>query len=194
MRKSGVHIFFDLEFTQPNERIIEIGAVVADVYNNEIISEFEMLVNPGESLSDEVAKLTGIKEKDLESSVPIDVAWGEFIKFISQFELTNELLSGGKVKLITIGKNDINVLIRDLKRRFAKNIPHPTASLDLKDVYIALCLAKGINAKRGLSSIMKHMGLKISGDRHRALSDATNTCALGFKLLGQLRRGVFKNG
>ena len=55
-----------LELNQPSRRIIQIGAVVGNIRTGEIVSRFDSKVSPDEELSPAIAKLTKIKQEEVD--------------------------------------------------------------------------------------------------------------------------------
>ncbi len=75
-------VIFDIETTGFYNRtckIIEIGAV--KIKNGEIIDEYMSFVNPNESLSEEIVRLTKIDDKMLINERPINAVLNEFLEF-----------------------------------------------------------------------------------------------------------------
>ena len=80
---SDEFVFFDIETTglSPlNCEITEIGAV--RMKDGEILDEFNMLVNPGVAIPEEIVRLTGITDEMVASEPPIDVVLPKFLDFI----------------------------------------------------------------------------------------------------------------
>jgi DNA polymerase III epsilon subunit-like protein len=59
-------VSLDLELNQPSRRIIQIGAVVGNIRTGEIVSRFDSKVSPDEELSPAIAKLTKIKQEEVD--------------------------------------------------------------------------------------------------------------------------------
>ena len=78
----GEFVVFDIETTglSPlNNNITEIGAVL--VRGGEVVDEFNILVNPGEHISDEIVRLTGIDDAMVADAEKIDTALPKFFEF-----------------------------------------------------------------------------------------------------------------
>lgn len=56
-------------------KIIELGCLVVE--KSEIVSEHNWLINPGELITDEITKITGIKNSDLEGKPSFGQTLGE---------------------------------------------------------------------------------------------------------------------
>ena len=57
----------DLELNQPSGKIIQIGAVVGDTDNGDILDRYRAYVDPGEPLQQFIIDLTGITEDDIKT-------------------------------------------------------------------------------------------------------------------------------
>lgn len=82
------YVIFDIETTGLdciNDKIIEIGAI--KVINNEIIDEFNFLINPKTILPDNIVSITGITNEMLMDKETIDEVLPKFIKFIENYPL-----------------------------------------------------------------------------------------------------------
>lgn len=76
-------VFFDIETTglsALNCEITEIGAV--RVRDGEVLDEFNMLVNPGVPIPEDIVRLTGISDEMVANEPPIDVVLPKFLDFI----------------------------------------------------------------------------------------------------------------
>jgi len=82
------YVIFDIETTGLdciNDEIIELGAI--KVKDNEIVEEFNYLINPKKELPEVIINITGIKDEDLKDKETIDVILPKFIKFIGNYPL-----------------------------------------------------------------------------------------------------------
>ena len=82
------YVIFDIETTGLDcisDKIIEIGAI--KVINNEIVEEFNYLINPNISLPEVIVNITGITDEDLNDKDTIDVILPKFIEFIGNYPL-----------------------------------------------------------------------------------------------------------
>jgi len=61
-------VALDLELNQPSRRVVQIGAVLGNVRTGEVVSQFDLKVNPGEPFSLRIAELTGISPQEIESA------------------------------------------------------------------------------------------------------------------------------
>ena len=86
-----IFVAFDTETTglvkHPNAplakqpRMIEFGAAVVDA-KGKVTKKFKQLVNPGEPLTDEITKITGISNDDLKGQPTFEKAWPKIFAFI----------------------------------------------------------------------------------------------------------------
>ena len=68
-----------------NDKIIEIGAI--KVINNEIVEEFNHMINPNLSLPEIIVNITGITNNDLKDKESIELILPKFIEFIGDLPL-----------------------------------------------------------------------------------------------------------
>ncbi len=61
-------VALDLELNQPSRRLVQIGAVLGNVRTGEVVSQFDLKVNPREPFSLRIAELTGISPQEVESA------------------------------------------------------------------------------------------------------------------------------
>jgi DNA polymerase III epsilon subunit-like protein len=63
-------------------RMIEFGAIALSLKNGKAMKKFKQLVNPGEPLTDEITKITGITNDDLKDAPSFEKAWTSIFAFI----------------------------------------------------------------------------------------------------------------
>lgn len=63
-------------------RMIEFGAIALSLKDGKATKKFKQLVNPGEPLTDEITKITGITNADLEGQPTFEMAWKKIFTFI----------------------------------------------------------------------------------------------------------------
>ncbi|MBE6149830.1 MAG: hypothetical protein E7170_03825 [Firmicutes bacterium] len=120
------YVIFDIETTGLdcfNDKIIEIGAV--KVKNNEIIEEFNYLINPNIKLPEVIINITGITDEDLNNKKTIDVILPKFIEFIEDYPLLAHNNSfdlsfiNENIKKLNLGKlNNTMVDTLELSRKY----------------------------------------------------------------------------
>ncbi|MCI8393926.1 MAG: 3'-5' exonuclease [Bacilli bacterium] len=82
------YIVFDTETTGLHDQvdhIIEIGAL--KVIQNEIVEEFDMLINPGTPIPEIITKITGITTEMISHEKKIEDVLPEFLTFIEDLPL-----------------------------------------------------------------------------------------------------------
>ncbi|MBO5095348.1 MAG: 3'-5' exonuclease [Bacilli bacterium] len=82
------YVIFDIETTGLDcftDKIIEIGAI--KVKNNEIVEEFNYLINPNIILPEVIVNITGITDEDLKDKETIDKILPKFIEFVEDYPL-----------------------------------------------------------------------------------------------------------
>lgn len=82
------YIVFDLEttgFDPKTCKIIEIGAL--KYRNNELVDEFDVLINPEVSIPSNITSITGISDEMVKNAHTIYEVLPEFIKFIEDYPL-----------------------------------------------------------------------------------------------------------
>lgn len=60
-------------------RIIEFGATALSLKTGKVVDKLSVLINPGEVLTDEIEKITGIKSEDLAGKPTFEQAWSKSI-------------------------------------------------------------------------------------------------------------------
>jgi len=170
-------VIFDLEATcwdghavGREQEIIEIGAVLTDLYGNRI-SDFQQFVRPVQnpSLSHYCTKLTGITQDDVADAAPFDRVVETFIRWIDVDSMDYTLCSWGD--------KDLELLENDCSS-FGIDQDWLKPYIDLKEQYHQI---KGLQRKRGLKNTLTRENLEFEGAHHRALDDAINLFALYLK-------------
>ncbi len=161
------YVCIDLETTGLNpktDRIIEIGAV--KVENNEVIKEWETLVNPGRNLEKRIVELTGIRDEQLAQAPPIEEALLPLLEIVAD----KPLLGHGLIfDYSFIKKAAVNQ-----KMTFEKE--------GIDTLKIARKYLPDLESRR-LGYLCKYYG--INHHAHRALDDARATVELYRKLAEQ---------
>ena len=165
-------VIFDLETTGLSAsecRITEIGAV--KLRGLEAVEEFQMFVNPGTHIPEEVTKLTGITDEMVADAPGEAEALARFTEFC------------GNAPLVAHNaKFDMSFIRTGCQRC---RIPYKAHSIDT----LALCRAIVPNKKSyKLDDMAKHFGL---GDfnHHRAIDDAKMLSAIFVQLIAESRKG-----
>jgi DNA polymerase III subunit epsilon len=162
-------VVFDLETTglsAQTSRICELGAV--RVRALELAGSFQSLVDPGVPLPPPVARLTGIRDRDLSGAPRVGAVVSGFLSF------------AGEAPLVAHNAGfDQRFLERQLGRRESRRLAEPplcTAALARR------LLARRVR-KVGLASLAEFFGVP-TAPCHRALPDAEATAQVLLHLIG----------
>ena len=152
------YISIDLETTGLNpkrDKIIEIGAI--KVKNNEIVGEFNYLINPNIKLPEVIVNITGITDEELNDKETIDNVLPKFIEFIEDYPL---LAHNNSFDLSFINENISKLNLNKLTNTMVD-------TLELSRKY----LTHMYNHK--LETLKKYYG--INEISHRAIGDCRTT-------------------
>jgi DNA polymerase-3 subunit epsilon len=162
-------VVFDLETTglaASRDRICEIGAVRVKAL--ELVDSFQSLVNPGIALPEPVARLTGLRERELRHAPPISRVLPRFLAF-----------AGDALLVAHNARFDQRFLEQQLLRVHGRRLseqPLCTAAL-------ARRLLEGRARRVGLASLAHFFGVS-TRPCHRALPDAEATAEVLLHLIG----------
>src|SRR5438094_1034405 len=162
-------VVFDLETTglsAARSQICEVGAV--RVRALELVDSFESLVNPGVALPDPVARLTGLRERELRSAPPAAEVLPDFLIFAA-----DTLLVAHNARF------DQSFLERQLLLVHGRRLSEPP----LCTAALARRLLEGRVRRVGLASLANFFGVSIR-PCHRALPDAEATAEVLVQLIG----------
>jgi DNA polymerase III subunit epsilon len=162
-------VVFDLETTglsAERDRICEIGAV--RVRALEPIESFQSLVNPGVALPEPVARLTGLRERELRSAPSVTSVLRRFLAFAG-----DELLVAHNARF------DQRFLERQLLSVHGRRLSEPP----LCTAALARRLLEGRLRRVGLASLAHFFGVP-TRPCHRALPDAEATAEVLVHLIG----------
>ena len=162
-------VVFDLETTglsAARSQICEVGAV--RVRALELVDSFESLVNPGVALPDPVARLTGLRERELRSAPPAAEVLPDFLIFAA-----DTLLVAHNARF------DQSFLERQLLLLHGRRLSEPT----LCTAALARRLLEGPLRRVGLASLANFFGVPTT-PCHRALPDAEATAQVLVHLIG----------
>ena len=152
------YVVFDLETTgldPKNAKIIEIGAL--KYRDNELLEEFNVLINPEVLIPDVITAITGIDDELVKNAILIDEALPKFIEFIEDLPL---VAHNAKFDLSFIEEN-ISAL----------NLPMIT-NTNIDTVYLSRKYIKNIRNHK-LETLKNHF--KLSYSSHRSLEDCYTT-------------------
>ena len=155
----------DLETTgldPTREQIIEVGAV--RFQGDDILDEFETVINPGRSIPHHITQLTGITDDDIVNAPPIEAILPELESFIG-----NDPILGHNVQF------DVGFL-----RQTGLRLNNPTV-----DTYAVASTMLPSTPRYSLSALTTLFDIDIEG-AHRALNDVHMTVSLYQILWGQV--------
>ncbi|HKA26014.1 MAG TPA: exonuclease domain-containing protein [Gaiellaceae bacterium] len=162
-------VVFDLETTGLSAarcQICEIGAV--RVRALELVDSFQSLVDPQVALPEPVARLTGLRERDLRSAPPAAEVLSRFLTFAS-----DTLLVAHNARF------DQSFLERQLLTLHGRRLSEPP----LCTAALARRLLEGRLRRVGLGSLANFFGVPTT-PCHRALPDAEATAQVLVHLIG----------
>ena len=163
----GSYVCIDLETTGLNpktDRIIEIGA--AKVEDNQIVEEWETLVNPNRQLDEHIIELTGIHDEQLSPAPDIEAVLPKLLEIVGESVLLGHsvlfdysfIKKAAVNQKLTFEKEGIDTL--KIARKYLKDLE-----------------------SRSLPALCKYYGIRHSA--HRALHDVRATVQLYQKLVEQ---------
>ena len=162
-------VVFDLETTGlsgARDRICEIGA--ARVRALELVDSFESLVNPRLPLPRPVARLTGLREEELQRAPPVSSVIKRFVLF-----------AGDAPLVAHNARFDQRFLERQLQWLHGRRLAEPP----LCTAALARRLLEGRVRRVGLASLAEFFGVATQ-PCHRALPDAEATAQVLICLIG----------
>ena len=162
-------VVFDLETTGLSAarcQICEFGAV--RVRALELVDSFQALVNPGVALPEPVARLTGLREEELQRAASISSVLGRFLSF-----------AGDALLVAHNARFDQRFLERQLVLLHGRRLSEPP----LCTAALARRLLEGRVRRVGLASLAYFFGVP-TRPCHRALPDAEATAQVLVHLIG----------
>ena len=174
----------DLEFTQPNQRILQVGYCVGDITTGEILARGAQVVNPGEPVSDYITNLTGITQAQADQGVHVATAYRAMA--------ADHRKHGAFRNLVVWGGGDCTALYEavfpGIDREGNAEWVGGRREIDVKTLFIAHRLARGEKFVGGLARSMTRVGLAFEGRKHNAGSDSHQTFVMFCRLLGLMRQ------
>jgi DNA polymerase-3 subunit epsilon len=134
-------------------RIIELAAV--RIENDEIVSQWQSLINPGCAIPEEITRITGITTVMVRGGQPIEVALQGFQNFV------------GSAPLVAHNAKFDSAFLETELNRQGHALPN--------DFACTLKLSKKVYPRAGTYSLQKiaqYVDLPTEGNYHRALADA----------------------
>lgn len=167
-------VFIDLEATSPSFEMIEIGAYLAEIYNDGSIKKihepFKHYVKAKHPIGPIVTKITGITEELLQKE-------GENFSYIMPLFRRYVGRFWANCRFVTFGEHDMVIIRntmeqnRDFDPQYARNIyKHHFDLQKFLDTYIQ----DEHGNPYSLSNYLKVFGLTFDGQAHDALCDALN--------------------
>lgn len=178
-------VVFDLETNgrpHPGMRIIELGAVRLAGADLREVDSFSELVLPEAHLgtTEKATSVHTLTQVDLEQrGRHIGSVLGEFAAWCLAPERPYVLASWGT-------HFDVGLLRRMHEEVVVVKYPHPGTAFCAKTAVWAHLLGRGdVVSRCGLGSALRHLGLQVEGERHRALDDARMAAACLRKVFGR---------
>ncbi|MCX8095815.1 MAG: 3'-5' exonuclease [Caldisericia bacterium] len=167
-------IFFDIETTGLNpeyNKLIEIGCI--KVSDGILKETFSRLIDPKESLPEDVKKMTGLTEDDiLNYGVEEEKAIKDFFDFIDDYPIVGHNILNFDIPFIETRSN------KKLKNRFSDTL------------IISKFLAPNLKS-HSLRNALNQFGI-LSNEYHRAVDDAILTFKL-WEILKERSRNIEKS-
>ena len=164
------YVVFDIETTgldTLNDRIVEIGAL--RIKDDEVVGEFNKLINPGIAIPFEVTNINGITNEMVADQDYPGVVLSQFNKFIEGVDFL-------------IGHNAIRFDYPFLQSEFKRNFVRSNDYLVKDTVRIARIKLRRELRSYTLKNLTQYYGI-INREAHRALSDVYATYELYKKLM-----------
>lgn len=174
----------DLEMNQPSGKIIQIGAVVGDTTNGDILERYRAYVNPGEPLQQFIVDLTGVTEKDIADK---GTSLTEAYEGLRLMHLRHDCF----MNPLTWGGGDSQTILDQLPVNDREHWPFGRRWIDAKTVHVSKMIANGKVLSGGLSTSMKTYNLKFQGRKHDAQDDAENTWRIYYHMLYLMRHNSY---
>ena len=178
----------DCEYTQPNQKTIQIGAAVFKASTGLLIERMEIYVNPGEPISQYITDLTGIRDSDVVNAPNIQEAFKMLHELHKKHKcFKNPLVWGSGTR------NDSQMIydeagLKGPEGELLQNFMGHRV-LDVKSIYQSIQIYHNKTVRGGLSTACKSLGIGFEGTPHTALADAMNTFRVWHYLIKQFPKG-----
>jgi inhibitor of KinA sporulation pathway (predicted exonuclease) len=174
----------DLEFNQPTGRIIQIGAVVGDTDNGNVLDRYRAYVDPKEPLQPYIIDLTGVTEEDIKTKgTDLSTAY----KGLKALHIKHDSF----MNPVTWGGGDSQTIFDQLSNDDKADWCFGRRWLDAKTLHVTKMISQGKVLSGGLSSAMKAYNLKFQGRKHDALVDAENTWHIYYHMIYLMRHSSY---
>jgi len=173
-------ISLDMEYEQPCQTIIQVGVVVGNLKSGEILEEYCEHVNIEKEVSEFIKKLTGIKQRDIDSGVSLFEIYEDLKALHTHYDcFRNPLTWGGGDSQDLRGALHLDDEMFLFGRRW----------IDVKTVFISYMFSKGESHRSGLAKSLLRLGMQFDGKKHNAMDDAKNTFFIYRELLKRISNG-----
>jgi inhibitor of KinA sporulation pathway (predicted exonuclease) len=180
MNNKPITIFtaLDLEMNQPSGTIIQVGAVIGDIFTGQIFAEMSSCVKTSEQIRPDITQLTGIEQSDVDSARTLPEVYAELAKLHKEY--------GAFVNPLTWGGGDS----AELKAQLPKEVPWCFGRrwIDVKTLFVSWRIANKQPIQGGLAKSMTKVDLQFKGRKHNAVDDAKNTLFMYGAMLKKLTR------
>jgi len=177
----------DAEYNQPSRKTIQIGAAVFNPRNAACLERLTLYVNPGEPITPEITKLTGVRDQDVANGMSIIEAYDELKRFHARHKcFKNPLVWGSGFR------NDSQHIYHEYLKAKGLDIDSSFLQeenfmgfrvLDVKTIYQSVQIFENSKHGGGLKESMARFGLEFEGSSHDALNDALNTFRFWYHLM-----------
>ena len=180
-------IALDLEFNQPSQKIIQIGAVVGDIDGN-ILEKLDILIDPNEVINPYIVDLCGITDEDIEQhGVSLEEGYDKVQQLHAKYQcIRNPIVWGGGDSASL--RNELEKQGHSFSNGYGDTSNSPPFCfgfrwIDVKTLYQVHRIRNKLPLQGGLAKSMTKMGMKFEGTKHNATDDALNTFRMFLKLL-----------
>lgn len=171
------YLFLDLELNQPSNTIIQIGYVIANIYEDIILERKCLNINSNETLNPYIIDLTGIKQEDVDKGMTLLEAF-EILK-------TDHKKHNVFCNPVTWGGGDSVELMKQLTTAgYTGEGIFGRRWIDVKTIWHFKRINEQVPLQGGLARSMTKVGLKFEGRKHNAMDDSLNT----YKMFQALRK------
>lgn len=172
-------ISLDIEYNQPSNSIIQIGLIIGNLKTGKILKEYEEYVFVDEKISEEITKLTGINQLEIDNlGQDLQTIYEEIKQLHKEYNcFRNPLTWGGGDSESLRNKLNLDNEIFIFGRRW----------IDVKTLFISYRWSKGRNAQAGLAKALTKLDMQFKGKKHTAKDDALNTFLIYRELLNKIK-------
>jgi inhibitor of KinA sporulation pathway (predicted exonuclease) len=171
-------VSIDLEMNQPSGKIIQIGAVFADLGTGVVWEKLSLVVSPGELLNPYITQLTGILQAQVDAAPPLQTQYEALVDRVHFHKpYRNPVVWGGG------DSEELRVQLGTDKEKFVFG----RRWIDVKTIYQTWRRSQSLPVHSGLAKSMIKCGLKFEGQKHQAADDALNTFRFYLFLLKKFR-------